>query len=96
MLQIELLNCFNLLIMDMFTTSDHVDTVDLNLDVSGILLSLLMLCVTHKRFLDRGVLGLRALLNLTLTVASCISVIMPGDFQVVCIKQVSWKVYKVI
>ena len=27
--------------------------------------------------------------NFTLTVASCISVIMPGDFKVVCIKQVS-------
>ena len=26
--------------------------------------------------------------NFTLTVASCISVIMPGDFKVVCIKQV--------
>ena len=25
--------------------------------------------------------------NFTLTVASCISVIMPGDFKVVCIKQ---------
>ena len=92
--------------MDMFRTSDHVNTVDLNLDVSGILVSLLMLCVTHKRFLDQqvhtkqdGVLGslqLRAPLNLTLTVASCISVIMPRDFQVVCIKQVSRKVYKVI
>ena len=27
--------------------------------------------------------------NFTLTVASCVSVIMPGDFKVVCIKQVS-------
>ena len=27
-------------------------------------------------------------MNFTLTVASCISVIMPGDFKVVCIKQV--------
>ena len=26
--------------------------------------------------------------NFTITVASCISVIMPGDFKVVCIKQV--------